>query len=71
MCKIHGQDAIAKKGEIYLPNPSPIDENEAVKKQRYRDYQKRAVYSTPQGEPPTPWQGWSLLNTQPLTYRQN
>lgn len=40
MCKIHGQDAIAKKGEIYLPNPSPIDENEAVKKQRYMDYQK-------------------------------
>ncbi|MDI4499630.1 DUF4055 domain-containing protein [Moraxella nonliquefaciens] len=44
MCKIHGQDAIVKKGEIYLPNPSPIDENEAVKKQRYMDYQKRAVF---------------------------
>lgn len=44
MCKIHGQDAIAKKAEIYLPNPSPIDENEAVKKQRYMDYQKRAVF---------------------------
>lgn len=40
----HGQDAIAKKGEIYLPNPSPIDENEAVKVQRYIDYQKRAVF---------------------------
>lgn len=44
MCKIHGQDAIAKKGEIYLPNPSPIDEDEIVKYQRYQDYQKRAVY---------------------------
>ncbi|OAV21447.1 62kDa structural protein [Moraxella catarrhalis] len=40
----HGQDAIAKKGEIYLPNPSPINEDEAVKVQRYIDYQKRAVF---------------------------
>lgn len=40
----HSQDTIVKKGEIYLPNPSPIDESEAVKKQRYMDYQKRAVY---------------------------
>ena len=44
MCKIHSQDVIAKKAEIYLPNPSPIDEDEAVKKQRYMDYQKRAVF---------------------------
>lgn len=40
----HSQDTIVKKGEIYLPNPSPIDESEAVKKQRYMDYQKRAVF---------------------------
>lgn len=40
----HGQDTIVKKGEIYLPNPSPINEDEAVKVQRYMDYQKRAVF---------------------------
>ncbi|UNU74116.1 DUF4055 domain-containing protein [Moraxella nasovis] len=39
-----GQHAINKKGEVYLPNPSPIDEPFEVKRQRYIDYQKRAVF---------------------------
>lgn len=39
-----GQDAIKAKGEIYLPNPSPINEDEDVRQKRYEDYQKRAVY---------------------------
>ena len=39
-----GQQAIMAKGKIYLPDPSPMDEDEAVKYQRYQDYQKRAVF---------------------------
>ena len=39
-----GQKAIIAKGEQYLPNPSPYNEDPAVRKKRYEDYQKRAVY---------------------------
>lgn len=39
-----GQRTIMAKGKLYLPDPSPIDEDEIVKYQRYQDYQKRAVY---------------------------
>ena len=39
-----GQDAIKAKGEIYLPNPSPIDEDIDVRQKRYADYQQRAVF---------------------------
>lgn len=39
-----GEKAVKEKGEIYLPNPSPISEKEEVRYQRYRDYIKRAVF---------------------------
>lgn len=39
-----GQQAIMAKGTLYLPDPSPIDEDETVRHQRYQDYQKRAVF---------------------------
>ena len=39
-----GHKAIVSKGVRYLPDPSPVNEDLAVKAQRYTDYQTRAVF---------------------------
>ena len=39
-----GQKAIESQGDIYLPDPSPFNEDPVSRKKRYSDYQKRAVY---------------------------